>query len=69
MILCDSPRRTPLSTHPEELAAGFLGSSTLERSPELVPWLTSTGSPHVPTVRLEPGRISSSMGRVLIKVV
>lgn len=34
VILCDAPEAAPLSTHPEELAAGFLLVPPVERSPE-----------------------------------
>lgn len=34
VILCDAPEDPPLSTHPEELAAGFLLVPPVERSPE-----------------------------------
>uniref|UniRef100_A0A8C6FSI9 Interactor of little elongation complex ELL subunit 1 n=1 Tax=Moschus moschiferus TaxID=68415 RepID=A0A8C6FSI9_MOSMO len=34
VALCDAPEGAPLSTHPEELAAGFLSASPVERSPE-----------------------------------
>ena len=34
VILCDAPEAAPLSTHPEELAAGVLLVPPMERSPE-----------------------------------
>lgn len=69
VILCDA-RRTPLSTHPEELAAGFSWFLPWRGPQRLVALAHLFRSPHVPTVRLEPRRISQAAGRVvtLIKV-